>query len=301
MPTIRLLALCLLLAGCDSKGSASGGEGGGPIATADMEIGAFVTAMDIGTVIVYVSLDDGEFFGTQYIATGGDALSACVQGRCSDLRSDFSLSEFPSNVLFPGGHKNTLPYIADEPYVISFSRRRGAQAPRSVVTLPPPFPSRCPRPDSRSPTASRSRCFGCRRPQTTRRSWKLAPNARTWIQSSRTSAHEGATWISTALLRSASKRCWSISTSSANHPQPLRGCDLSVAVTQERRGTIDPAFGGGYIYGRVVRSVNCTTCRRGSEAALDPTARRFMRSARSATIPLRPARFSPQYPTAQSA
>jgi hypothetical protein len=39
-------------------------------------------------------------------------------------------------------------------------------------------------------------------------------------------------------------------------PAPLRRCDFNVAVTQERRGTIDPAFGGGYINGRVVRSVN---------------------------------------------
>jgi hypothetical protein len=256
MPMVRALAMCLLLAGCGSKGTSTGGEGGAPIATSDMEIGALVTAMDAATVVIDVSLDDGEFFGTEYVLTGGDALSACAQDRCSALRDDFSLSEFPVNVLFPGGYKNTLHYIANEPYVISFSRRTGDQAPRSVVTLPEPF-------EITHPTDGQQVTDG----DLITVVWGSPATESTVVDISAECEHVDSVVSRVGGTRRRDRDADGVLQISVEDvldnldvlgesPAPLRRCDFNVAVTQERRGTIDPAFEGGYINGRVVRSVN---------------------------------------------
>ena len=118
------------LCSCDSESSSDGGEGGTPIKTRDMYMSAEIEATDDATAKISVRLHNGDpFLGTSYSLTGGDTLNACVGTACRQL----------TRRLLSFDYEADLPYVAESPYTISFSRRVDVSAPDSVVTLPVAF------------------------------------------------------------------------------------------------------------------------------------------------------------------
>jgi hypothetical protein len=116
--------------GGDTADSSEGGQDGTPITTREMHISAYVEADDDLTAEISVTLHNGDpLFGTTFLLSGGDALSACVGAQCSPLVREPAFTNYEA----------ALPYAAEMPYTISLARANGVSAPNSAVALPVPF------------------------------------------------------------------------------------------------------------------------------------------------------------------
>jgi hypothetical protein len=233
--------------GCSSKSSSDGGEGGSPIATRDMHLSATVEAANDFTAEVSVKMHNGDpLTGTVYSLTGGDGLSACVGTQCRPLSHD----------LLSQTYEAELPYVAETAYTIAFSRRAGANAPSSMVTLPVSFAILAPgsglqvtdghmvtvqwSPAGVSEVANvtgHARCDHEDGARTNRAAPPLALDVDT-----------GAVTVSVDTIVDARPLF------TTSHARVLR-CDVVLEVAHERRGTVDDTLAGDSIAGRVTRSV----------------------------------------------
>ena len=239
--------------GGDTAGTSDGGQGGTPIATREMYISAIVEAEDDVTAEVSVSLHNGDpLFGTEFLLTGGDALSACVGVQCSPLTREPPLSDYEAE----------LPYAAETAYTISLTRATGASAQNSVVTLPVPFTILAPAPglhvtDGDSVTVqwapagadddvdvwAQTRCKHVNRSLYVP---VLLPSIRRGRLAENVDSGTIVADVNTILDSGWMLFPWD---------DPIVRCDIVIEIFQERVGTIDTPFGGGNILGRVSRTV----------------------------------------------
>jgi len=237
------------IAGCTSKGSSDGGEGGAPIATRDMHLSATIEAADDRSAVIGVSLHDGEtFLRTEYQLTGGDTLTACIAAQCARLARDRQLP------LTGEDYEAALQYLPETAYTISYSRTADASAPASVVTLPVAFailspPSGLSVTDGDMVTVEWS-------PESTdpvRLSYEVKcthedGEQTNYIGTYARGAAAGSKVVDVDNLLS------SVAIFADTAARVAR-CALLVEIAHERSGTVDAAFAGGRIVGRVTRSV----------------------------------------------
>jgi hypothetical protein len=251
-----LLATTFVIGACssgDSAGSSDGGQGGTPIATRGMYIGATVEAEDDVTAEISVSLHNGDpLFGTSYLLTGGDALNACVGAQCKPLTYEALHSAY----------EGELPYAAETTYTVSLARAAEASAPNSVVALPVPFAILVPAPglrvtDGDSVTVqwapagaddvvdvlAETRCEHDNRSLFIP---VLVPSVRRGRLAENVDSGTVVTDVDTILDSGWALFPWD---------DPIVRCDIVIEVIHARVGTIDTPFGGGYIRGVVSRKV----------------------------------------------
>jgi len=251
---IALLA-CLQFQACTTKGSSTGGIDGGPVPTRQMHLDVRIEAKDASTAAVSARLTDGRVLGTQYRLDGGDYLRACINAQCRNLRDDFDIADllFP---FFPDGYSNGLGYYADTDYVVSFYRPHAEDAPNSRVSLPQPF-------DIVYPVANQEVTDG----ESVWIEWLPIGQAERIDVDTHTECYhidglktserasigydenrDGRELLDVdAVIRETLRLPVS--------PTPVHRCRITVQVSHERRGAIDPAFDGGEIVGVVSRKV----------------------------------------------
>jgi hypothetical protein len=126
------IALGLLLQSCGGpKSSSTGGTAGGPVPTSRMFLYLTVEAGDASTAVVRANLNDGDLFGESFRLDGGDFLRACASGVCRNMADNDSV--------FTPDYIARLNYQPGVDYVVNFDRRGAIDAPSSRVALPPPF------------------------------------------------------------------------------------------------------------------------------------------------------------------
>lgn len=265
MNALRTVMICataltalIPLQGCTSKSSSSGGLGGGPVPTRQMHLDIRVEAKDAGTAVVSGRLSDGRALGTQYRLDGGDYLRACVGPQCRNLRDDFDISDilFP---FFPDGYSNGLGYYADTDYVVSFYRPDAEDASDSRVTLPQPF-------DIVYPAANQEVTDG----DSVWVEWlPVGTGERIDVDTHTECEHiDGLKSTDRSSIGydgdGDGRELLDVDAAvndALEHPTSftrVHSCRITVQVSHERRGVIDPAFDGGEIVGVVSRKVRLT-------------------------------------------
>jgi hypothetical protein len=237
----------LATVGCSSKDSSTGGDDGGPIATGKMHIRAAVEAPDESTVTVSASLHDGKILGTEYVLTGGDSLRACVVARCSQLEHD-------SGLPFAGeDYGAELPHFSLIPYTISFSRSVGANAPSSAVTLPIPFSILAPPPNLRVTDGDMVTVQWS--PEGAGEDVQLNVNGICEREDGGHPVFAGPRLAKNVVGGSFVVSVDAMVRSIDELYGPVKRCEITLVVSHEHLGTIDAAFAGGSIVGRVSRTV----------------------------------------------
>jgi hypothetical protein len=244
----------LALQACGTKSSSTGNDGD-PIPTISMHLEARVEAKDNNVAIVSIALNDGRSHGVQYRLDGGDYFRACVASQCKNLIDDYSqLGAYVP--FFPIGYANRFTYLSDTEYVLSFSRPNERNAPTTNVSLPQAF-------SIDTPAHQQSVTDG----EVVQVSWSPSGASDTVFTfadmecrhiDGRTSNADGVTRINT---RGDGREPLNVDDLLAQIRLmpfgivPIVGCTIDIEVTHERRGSIDPAFRGGYIFGSVSRKV----------------------------------------------
>ena len=218
-----------------------------------MYISANVEAEDDVTAKISVTLHNGDpLFGTSFLLTGGDALSACVGAQCSPLTREPPFTDYEAE----------LPYAAETTYTISLARAAGASAPNSVVALPVPFTILAPASglrvtDGDSVTVqwapagaddvvdvwAETRCDHENRSLYIP---VLLPSVRRGRLAENVDSGVVVTDVDTILDSGWALFPWD---------DPIVRCKIAIEVIHARAGTIDTPFGGGYISGLVSRKV----------------------------------------------
>lgn len=246
------------LQGCTSKSSSTGGVGGGPAPTQQMRLNVRIEAKDAGTAHVSAQLTDSRSFGAHYRLDGGDYLRACVNAQCRTLRDDFDIADilFP---FFPDGYSNGLGFYPDTDYVVSFHRPDATDAPDTRVSLPQSF-------DIVYPVANQEVTDG----DAVWIEWlPIGQGERIDVDTRTECDHiDGLETTDRASIGydgdGDGRELLDIDAvirDTLDHPiSPTRvhRCHITVEVSHERRGTLDPAFDGGDIVGIVSRKVRLT-------------------------------------------
>lgn len=244
----RLLGLALLLTlqACgDPKSSSTSGPDGGPVPTNRMFIDLRAEALDSGTAVVRVNLNDGRATSTSYRLDGGDYLRACVGGVCRNMADNDSIVS-PDYIA-------RFDFRPGIDHVVSFHRLEAPSAPDSHVSLPQAFTIVTPA-DRQQVTDGETVEVAWSPTGTPARASLRYESECTYATG--TAFASGALGIDTNADGRESVRIDPIvSAARSNSPSAITRCSIEFIVNHEIQGRIDPAFDGGTAVGVTSRTV----------------------------------------------
>jgi hypothetical protein len=213
------------------------------------QVSVTATLTDVST-----PLDRKRLRNNKYALDGGDTLRACLGAQCVQLSPD-------RNALLGNieSYSGLLPFAADTPYVVSFSRPAATSAINTTVTLAPAI-------NITEPAYLRQFTDG----QSIRLSWwpigaseNIAIEKITFCRSTNSESIEDPTSTSADAGHDGHED-YSIDelvafakvVSPTWPANSILDCYFNFNVTQERSGTVDPNFRGGEVIGLSERHVS---------------------------------------------